>query len=79
MSKLQYFYATKNDVLTVTAQVESEHPIKYVRYGHTTTLPPESFLSAAAIPRMGVASRPSSVNCEKYLVCEVNTVINPSN
>jgi hypothetical protein len=77
MGKIQYFYATRNDLLTVANRVESEHPIKYVRFGHTTTLPPDSFARIVTIPGLGIASHPSAVGCCKYLVCNVDTVIKP--
>jgi hypothetical protein len=77
MSSICYFYATKDDLLAVTGRVESAMPIKYVRFGQTTKLPPESFKSAGQIPNIGVANHSSSVGCEKFLVCDYETIIRP--
>ncbi len=77
MSKICYFYSTKKDILGVTEQLESSDPIKYVRFGQTTKLPPESYSSAMQIPHLGIATHPSSVGCEKYLVCDPETTIRP--
>jgi hypothetical protein len=77
MSKLSYFYATRDDLLAVTSRVESEVPIEYTRFGHTTLLPPECFSSAAQIPHLGTASHSSAVACEKFLVCYAETAIRP--
>jgi hypothetical protein len=77
MSKICYFYATKDDLLALTERVEFAAPIKYVRFGQTTQLPPESFKSAAQIPNIGVASHSSATGCEKFLVCDSQTIITP--
>lgn len=77
MSKNLYFYATRNDLLTVMRKVESEVAIKYVRFGHTASVPPESFSSAAQIPNLGTASHPSAGAGEKFLVCNAETIIRP--
>lgn len=70
MSKILYFYATKSDVLAVTSEIESKHPIKYVHFGHTTCLRPETFTTAEQIPHLGIASHPSAVAGDKFLVCD---------
>jgi hypothetical protein len=72
---LCYFYATREDLLAVTEEVESVMPIKYVRFGQTTKLPPKSFKSASEIPNLGIATNPSAVGCEKFLVCDSQVVI----
>jgi hypothetical protein len=77
MSRICYFYATKNDLLPVTERVESAVPVKYVRFGNVTKLPPESFNCAAQIPNLGIASHPSAVVCEKFLLCDSQTIIKP--
>jgi hypothetical protein len=77
MSKTYLFYATRNDLLVVTTRVEALSPLKYVRSGTTIKLPPGSFDSALDIPNLGKASRPSSIACETYLVCDPATAIRP--
>jgi hypothetical protein len=76
MSKMYLFYATKDDLLTVTKKMESIGPIKYVRFGRLIKLP-ESFNRAMEIPNLGVASHPSAVACEKFLICEDQTLVTP--
>ncbi len=75
MSKICYFFATKDDLLAVTERVESEMPIKYVRFGNTIKLPPETFSSAAQIQNLGIASHRATVGCDKFLVCDSTTKI----
>ncbi len=75
MSKICYFYATKDDLLVVTERVESEMSVKYIHFGTAIRLPPESFTSAAQIPNLGEASHPSAVGCETFLVCDQETTI----
>jgi hypothetical protein len=75
MSRLCYFFATKEDLLTITRQIESSRPIKYVRFGHVVRLPPETLYCAEAIPNFGVASNRTAVACDKYLVCDIATTL----
>jgi hypothetical protein len=77
MSKLCLFYATRDDLLEVMESVEHLTPLKYVRFGTVTKLPPESFDVAVNIPNLGKASHPSAVGCEKFLVCDPRTAIQP--
>jgi|GEM_PF-980853 len=76
MSKTCLFYATRDDLLAVTEKVESIIAIRYVRFGSFTKLP-DSFSSATEIPNLGVASHPSAVACEKFLICELYITIKP--
>lgn len=77
MHKTYQFYAANLDILTIAKDVEAQIPLKYVRYGHTTVLPPESFSSASEIPNLGTASHPSAVGCEKFVVCKSTTIVAP--
>jgi hypothetical protein len=77
MSAIYLFYATRSDLLAATRQLESVSAVKYVRSGMLTTLPPETFESAASIPNLGRASSPSAVSCESFLVYEPKTMITP--
>jgi hypothetical protein len=77
MSKICYFYATKEDLLAVTGLFESGTRVKYVRFGTVTKLPPESFGTAAEIPNLGNANHPSAVGCHKFLVCDAKEMIRP--
>jgi hypothetical protein len=70
VSKQCHFYSTRDDLLAVTERVERSLPIKYIRFGHVTELPPETFKSAAQIPNLGAATHESAVGCEKFLVAD---------
>jgi len=77
MRKICLFYGTKDDLLAITNQIESLAPIKYVRFGTITELPPESFDNASQIPNLGTALNSSAVGCETFLVCNPATMIVP--
>ncbi len=70
MSTQCHFYSTRDDLLAVTERVESRLPIKYIRFGQVTELPPETFKSAAQIPNLGVATHESGVGCKAFLVAD---------
>src|ERR1700677_2444630 len=77
MSKSHQFFATRDDILGITRLLEADAPVKYVRSGMATSLPPETFDSAAHIPNLGTASSPSAASCDSFLVCEPETKIIP--
>ena len=71
------FFSTKNDLLPILEAAEKKQEIKYVRYGATKTPFPDSFTSAAVIPRLGRASNESSSGSDTFLICSRNAEINP--
>jgi len=75
MSKTCHFYATRDDLIDITKRVESTLSIRYVRFGHVSKLPPESFDSAARIPNLGKATQESGTACEKFLICDSHLTI----
>ncbi len=77
MSKICYFYATRDDLLAIIKSFESTGQVQYFSFGQTTKLPPESFSSAAQIPNLGIASHESAVGCQKFVVCDTQTAIKP--
>ena len=77
MSKICLFYATGDDLLTVTEKVESAAAIKYVRFGTVTELPPERFDNAAQIPNLGIAVHQAAGMCDTFLVCDASAAIIP--
>jgi hypothetical protein len=77
-----HFYATRNDILDVTRNIELKHKLKYILTFHTlfpqfSNIAPE-YNCASDIPKIGIASRKSSNGCEKYLVAETAAELIPS-
>lgn len=77
MSKICYFFATRDDLLGVSEDIESSRPLRYTRFDHVTKLPPESFASAADIPHLGIATHPSAGGGDTYLVCDREMTVKP--
>lgn len=77
-----FFYATKRDILSITNIVEQKNTLKYIlaqHYFHPkyVTSGAPTFDSATAISDLGVAAGSQTGRCERYIVAESSTLIEP--
>lgn len=76
-----YFFATKGDISSITAEVEKQFPLKYV-LAHHDLFPEYSdrapwYESAIQIPTLGIATRKQTTSCERYIAMDRSTQIEP--
>ncbi|SNU89468.1 hypothetical protein [Pandoraea sputorum] len=81
MMKRIHFFATRNDMLAVTDLVERKIPVTYVR-SHQSLFPEYRgdvgrYESAVDIPRLGDAVRGQTSSCERYIVVNRFTRVDP--
>jgi len=67
---MPYFFATRNDILPVLRAVENTLPVKYVEFGHTTSLNLQKYARGEDIPNLGIAPRESHASCPIFLICD---------
>lgn len=76
-----FFFATKSDILAVTSLVEQNSALTYVLSHHN--LFPEyggvapQYESASEIPALGIATRRQTSSCERYIVVNRSTHVEP--
>lgn len=76
-----YFFATRNDLLTVANAVEEKVSLQYIlahhqlhpAYGPTAPTYP----SASRFPSLGIAAAKQTGSCERYLVASRTTAVVP--
>jgi len=71
------FFTTAVDLVPILEQVESRVPLKYVRFGQSTSLEATAYRSARELPTLGIASNESSIAGDTYLVSPEDTDICP--
>ena len=71
-----HFFATREDLLAVTAHVEGIEPLDYILFGHQPSPRIERIGNGSDLPRFGVASGPSTAHCDKYVVVPRGHAIN---
>lgn len=72
----QLFFATKADIETVLAEVESAMKVEYVRCGSfPAPAAPDRYSSATGLPKLGEATGDSCVTSQAFLVVPVGTAV----
>jgi hypothetical protein len=76
-----FFFATKSDILAVTDAVEEKMPLKYILAFHSLfpgygAIAPQ-YESASKIPTVGIATRGQTSSCERYIVVNRSTQVEP--
>ncbi|MFG0275816.1 MAG: hypothetical protein ACF8QF_12250 [Phycisphaerales bacterium] len=69
---LLIIYATRNDLLTLLAEVESARAISYTQAGLSGTKQLRSFLRADQIPRLGEVAALSPHHCDRWLIASAD-------
>ncbi|KLU25972.1 hypothetical protein EOS_11930 [Caballeronia mineralivorans PML1(12)] len=76
-----HFFASKNDIQSITDLVESTDAVKYIlahHHFHPMSGPDAPIYETARdIPDLGVAAANQTVNCARYLVVEHSTGVTP--
>ncbi|MBP1317787.1 hypothetical protein [Herbaspirillum sp. 1130] len=77
-----FFFATQRDILAVTNDIEQKNSLKYILAHHHfhqrySASDAPIFLSASAIPELGIAAGSQTGRCEHYLVAETSTLVEP--
>ncbi|KAB0685729.1 hypothetical protein [Burkholderia territorii] len=75
-----HFFATKNDTLSVTDEVERKLELKYILTHHTVYQKYDDapiYETARNIPEIGSAAGSQTTRCENYLVVERNVPVSP--
>ncbi|MCL9841436.1 hypothetical protein PP715_23445 [Ralstonia solanacearum] len=76
-----FLFATKNDILSITDEVEGKGSVKYLlahhnlhpKYGSVAPV----YQTARNIPELGIAAGTQTGRCERYLVVETSTEVVP--
>ena len=66
--KRKYFFSTPNDSLMLLRCFEEYFPVKYIRYGQSTTPNPPIYLNGKDIPSLGVSSESTGSSSLSYLL-----------
>jgi len=70
------FFATRDDLLSICDDVESNEHLVYTEMGHRMKLDFRSYLSASSISTLGKASADSSVSTTSYLLLDKEEKVN---
>ncbi len=73
---LTQFFATKDDILPLTAWVESQRRIKYVRTGLFAERKLSVHERAEMLPKLGTATSETAIGGDCYLVADSDSAIN---
>ena len=70
------FYVTYLDIVPVLAQVENDRPIQYTRTGlFASSSASQTYLSHKNIPDLGIASHPTAIGNQSFLVSQQDAEI----
>jgi hypothetical protein len=70
-----YFFAMRNDLLLILGKLEAKRHVKYTRRGRLEGPEPETWNSAADLPKLGRATGDQHVACDPFLIMEGNSPI----
>ncbi|EMN5129369.1 hypothetical protein [Burkholderia contaminans] len=76
-----YFFASREDILSIAEMLESKEPVKYIlahhnlhpKYGAVAPI----YETARDIPDLGIAAGSQTGRCERYLVAERSISVTP--